>query len=185
MAWHTTPMGRKETRPKWRADTSADRPDEPGQRGYAQRPPSPGIAGRRWWPVLAPLAIVAIGASLITSGGRHQWALSIFRQPTPYTALSFNRAWALPATAVRNQPVAISFAINNQEGQAVSYRYVLSESAGGVSQTLGGSSRTVAAGATWSVSTVVRPDCGSSPCRVEVSLPGHPETIDFLVTLRP
>jgi hypothetical protein len=45
------------------------------------------------------------------------------------------------------------------------------------------SARTVAAGATWTVSTMVRPRCDVSPCRVTVALPGHPETIGFAVAI--
>jgi hypothetical protein len=116
-------------------------------------------------------------------GIRHQWALSLFRQPTDYTALAFNNASALPATAVRDEPVSISFSIANHEGRAISYRYVLTETASGPPTTLQQSSRLVETGGTWTVATSVRPSCPGSRCRIQVSLPGHPETIDFLVTL--
>jgi hypothetical protein len=137
---------------------------------------------RRWWLVLTGLAVLAVGASLLLPAGRHQWALSLFRQPTRYTVLSFNHAPALPTTAAVNGPVAFSFTVGNHEGRAVDYRYVLTASGGRSSRTLGGSAKIVAAGATWTVSAVVHPACGTSRCRIEVSLPGHPETIDFLVT---
>lgn len=157
---------------------------QPGSEIMARPARRQELAARRWWPVLVPLAVLAIGVSLLLPAGRHQWALSLFRQPMRYTALSFNKAWALPTTAVINEPIAISFTIGNQEGRAMDYRYGIIESAGGISHTLGESTRIVAAGATWIVSTVIRPTCATSPCRVEVWLPGHPETIDFLVTLR-
>jgi len=139
---------------------------------------------RRWWPALTALAIMAVGVSLVLPAGRHQWALSLFRQPTRYTALSFNQAQDLPATTIMGKAIRISFSVGNQEGHAVGYRYVLSASGGGSSLVLGESARTVAAGATWKVSAVVRPTCDGSPCRIEVTLPGHPEEIDFLVMLR-
>jgi hypothetical protein len=160
----------------------------------ALRPPGTGAAGqlyrdwgpgaRRWWPFLAPFALFAVGASLLTPAGRHQWALSIFRQPTRYTVLSFNHPAALPATAVADKPITVSFTIGNHEGHGVDYRYVLSATGARKSRILGESTRTVAAGATWTVSVAVRPACSTSPCRIGVSLPGHPETIDFLVALR-
>jgi hypothetical protein len=155
--------------------SSSVRPDRTDQ---AEEPPT-----RRWWPVLVPLAVLVIGASVLVPSGRHQWALSLFRQPTPYTALAFNDASSLPAQAVINKPIAISFTVSNREGRKVSYRYVLTQSPSRTSSVLGQSAKTVAAGATWNVSTTVRPSCSSSPCRVQVSLPGHPETIDFLVSL--
>jgi hypothetical protein len=141
---------------------------------------------RRWWPFVAPIALIAVGVSLLTPAGRHQWALSLFRQPTDYTALSFNKAWALPATAAWDAPLSVSFSVSNHEGRTIRYRYLLSETPGGESRTattLKQSARVVPAGATWTVSTSVRPTCASSSCRVEVSLPGYPETIDFLVNL--
>ena len=138
---------------------------------------------RRWWPVVAPLAVIAIAASLILPAGRHQWALSLFRQPTYYTSLSFGGAWDLPSTAARGAPLTFSFSVGNHEGQAVTYRYLISEDSAGKGDIVKQSTKIVAPGGTWTVSTTVRAVCTGSPCWVQVSLPGHPEKIDFLVTL--
>jgi hypothetical protein len=134
---------------------------------------------------MAAFVVLVLAVTLLFPAGRHQWALSLIRQPAGFTALSFDVPSALPAYADRNQPITVSFTVSNQEGKATRYRYVLTESAAGQAQTLGQSSKTVAAGSQWNVSTVVRPTCAASPCQVEVSLPGHPETIDFLVYLQP
>jgi hypothetical protein len=150
--------------------------------GQPRRDHEPGT--RRWWPALALLALLAAGASLLSAAGRHQWALSLFRQPARYTVLSFSHAAALPATAVTGQPITVAFTVGNHEGQVVEYRYILSAAGGGSSRVLSESTRIVAAGANWTVSAVVRPGCSTSPCRIEVSLPGHPESIDFLVALK-
>jgi hypothetical protein len=136
--------------------------------------------GRRWWMFLVPLAVVALALSLVIPSARHQWALSVFRQPTRYTALSFNKAWELPAGIAPYHSINISFVINNQEGQIERYHYVITQTSGGLSSTLGKSENAVAPGKTWTVSADIRPTCVLSPCRIEVSLPGHPETIDFL-----
>jgi hypothetical protein len=140
---------------------------------------------RRWSTRLAVLAVLAIAVevSLISPAGRHQWALSLLRQPTPYTVLSFSHAASLPATAIVNKPIRVSFTVGNHEGRVVDYRYVLTATGGGKSRILGQSKKTIAAGATWTVSREVIPACGTSPCRIEVALPGHPETIDFSVSL--
>jgi hypothetical protein len=107
------------------------------------------------------------------------------RQPTPYTALSFNQAAALPVRATSNKPIAVSFTVGNHEGRVVDYQYVISAGGiGGSSHIVGKSTRSIAAGAVWTVSTMVRPTCGTSPCRIEISLPGHPEKIDFLIALK-
>lgn len=144
----------------------------------------PEPAGRRWWVFLGPLALVALVLSFAIPSGRHDWALSLFRQPTRYTALSFNRAWALPGSIVPYQPMKISFTINNQEGKTESYRYVVTQTSGGSSLMLGKSTKTIASSGSWKVSTVIRPTCLIAPCRIEVSLPGHPEIIDFLTAVK-
>jgi hypothetical protein len=139
---------------------------------------------KRWWPIVTPLAALLIGVTLLLPTARHEWALSIFRQPSRYTALSFNKPWALPSVARKGKPIALSFTVGDQEGRSELYRYVLTESAGSFSRKISESQRIVPSGGTWTVTTVVRPICRLSPCRVEVSLPGHPEVIDFLVELR-
>jgi hypothetical protein len=159
----------------------ASRPTPSGPVGTEDRGRS---RHRRWWPALTPLAVVAIALSLLSPTGRHQWDLSLFRQPTDSTALFFNEAWALPKTAVARAPLTVSFTIGNDEGRTVKYRYVLSVRGGGRTRVFGQSARTVAAGTTWRVATVIRPVCRTSHCQVEVSLPGYPETIYFLITLK-
>ena len=142
---------------------------------------------RRWWPVLGPIAAVALAVSLLLPASRHQWVLSIFHQPARYTALSFDDASELPTTANKGNAMPISFTIGNQEGRTQTYRYVVSESDPvNLSQTIASASRTLGPGRTWNVSIEVKAACSLvPPCRVEVSVPGHPERIDLLVTLKP
>jgi hypothetical protein len=141
---------------------------------------------RRWWPVLLPLIALALAASLLIPAGRHQWAISLIRQPTPYTVLSFNKSWAIPTTATAGQPIVFSFTINNGQRHAIKYRYVVTESTEQVSETLAQDTKRVAPGGNWVVTKTVRLSCATGlSCRVAVYLPGHPETIDFLVTMQP
>jgi hypothetical protein len=138
---------------------------------------------RRWWPVLVPLALIGLAVSLLLPAARHQWALSLFRQPTNYTTLSFNMAWALPTNAVAGEPIPISFTVSNHEGRTINYRYVVTETVAGQSEVLKQSTRIVESDGMWTISIVIRPPRVGSQCRVQVSLPGRPETIDFLMTL--
>lgn len=138
---------------------------------------------RRWWPVIAPLALVLLAVSLLSPTGRHEWALSLFRQPTRFTALFFNDPAALPSGAVAGQLLPVSFSIANSEGRTLGYRYVIAESWSGGSTVLKTAATTISAGRTAAVSTLIRPSCAQSPCRIEISLPGHPEKIDFNLTL--
>jgi hypothetical protein len=140
----------------------------------------------RWWPVLLPVTVVLVVISLLLPAGRHWWAVSLLRQQTYYTALSFNDPATLPSTAVTHEPLRISFTVANREGRGLVYRYIVSDEdsvGGGPSTRLGSAVKRVPSGANWTVSTVIRPACASDQCRVQVSLPGHPETIDFLLVL--
>jgi hypothetical protein len=142
------------------------------------------LAGRRWWPAISAAVVIALGASLLFPAGRHQWALSLIRQPARYTALGFRYAWLLPANARTDQRIPVFFTVGNQEGRTTTYRYILREiDPLGNARTLSSAVSKVPAGATWTVDTSVRPTCGLSPCEIQVALPGHPETLDFLVTL--
>jgi hypothetical protein len=141
--------------------------------------------GPRWRTISAAAAAILIGTSLLLPAGRHQWALSLFRQPVRFTSLAFKYAWLLPSSATTRTRIPVFFTISNDEGKTVRYRYVLREiDPLGNSRTLGSASKSVAAGSTWTVAGSVRPSCNLSPCEVQVLLPGHPETLDFLVVLK-
>ena len=143
-----------------------------------------GELGRRWWPFIVAAIAVLVGVSLLLPAGRHQWALSFIRQPTHYTTLSFQDAADLPSTIAAGDPVHLSFTVANHEGQRIRYPFVVTSADVGTVH-----ARTVLQRATLSVpdggqrtaSVTVRPVCTSSSCQVQVSLPGHPETIDVLV----
>jgi O-antigen/teichoic acid export membrane protein len=81
--------------------------------------------GRRWWPFVAVVVALLIGASLLSPAGRRQWDVSIFRQPTHYTTLSFEAAAKLPSTATAGKSVQLLFAVGNNEGRRVDYSYVV------------------------------------------------------------
>lgn len=134
-------------------------------------------------PTVVAVTAVLVAVSLILPGGRHQWAVSLFRQPTRYTVLAFTDPANLPDRARPGESLTVAFTISNYEGRALTYRYVLSEDSRGDHKVLGTSARSLAAGRTAAVVITVRPSCRTSPCRIEVSLPDHPETIDFLVSL--
>jgi hypothetical protein len=140
---------------------------------------------RRWWPVVLPIGLLGLLASVLLPTGRHQWALSLVRQPSPYTTLYFDKASDLPETlGAGGKTIKLSFTIGNHEGTAVDYRYVITTSGTQRTRVLQQATRTIVAGAATTVSVRVRPRCGSSDCRVQISLPGHPEKIDFLIAVK-
>ncbi len=134
---------------------------------------------------MAAAAVILAGISLATPAGRHQWALSFIRQPTPYTVLSFEDAAHLPTTVPSGAHLDLAFAVTNHEGRDLRYRYVVtSASSGQVPVVLHSGVLVVPVGVRQTEFVSVVPVCDGSPCRVQVSLPGPAETIDVQVELR-
>ena len=138
-----------------------------------------------WWLCGAGLvSAIIIITSLLSPYIRHQWALSLSGQNARYTELAFNRAAALPVTAVRGKSIQISFTITNDEGTALFYRYVVASGSGSKLKLVSSSSKTVPQGAAWRVNRLVVPKCAQIACRVQVSLPQQGERIDFILMLK-
>ena len=136
---------------------------------------------RPWWPIVTAILVVCVAISVLVPAGRHQWALSIFRQATPYTALSFDHPTSLPVAAQAGQTLAFTFSIQNHEGHTVHYAYAVTSSPGG--STPMKSTATVADGQTRAISVSLEPQCNGSPCRIQVTLPTYDQSIDFLVSV--
>jgi len=171
-------------------------PDRPGEEPATiaapdQRPvDAPGMhapakgTGRRRWPLVVAVAVILAGISLATPAGRHQWALSLIRQPTPYTVLSFENAGHLPTSLPSGGRLDLAFAVTNHEGRDLRYRYlVTSASSGQIPVVLHRGILVVPVGVRQTESVSVVPMCEDSPCQVQVSLPGPAESIDVQVEL--
>ncbi len=157
--------------------SSYGQPDEDAQVSQHARP--------RWdfWLLGTGLLAVALAvASFLSPWVRHEWALSLERQPARYTQLGFTNAASLPTTGVRGKGIPVSFLITNDEGRQVSYRYVVASGSGTKLTTLSSGTTVLAAGASWGVRIVVVPKCAAASCRVQVSLPEQDESIDFILT---
>ncbi len=140
--------------------------------------------GHRWWPWVAGIVAIGVGVSLLFPGARHQWALSVVRQPTPYTTLSFVHSVSLPRAVPADGNVSFSFTVANNEGRDMTYHYVVSSAdptANEATAILQRGTLHLAPGHKAAASAEVRPVCSTSTCRVVVSLEGQSESIDFLV----
>jgi len=133
-----------------------------------------------WLYGTALVTAILVAATLLSPWVRHEWALSLGRQNTPYTQLGFTRSADLPVTAVRGKGIPVSFAVANDEGKQMSYQYVIASGSGTTLASLSSATNVVAAGATWNVNITVVPKCAASACRVQVSLPRQNEKIDFM-----
>jgi hypothetical protein len=141
--------------------------------------------GRRWWPFVAVAAAILLGASLISPAGRHQWDVSLFRQPTHYTTLSFERAGNLPTSVTAGKSVHLLFTVENSEGRTVDYPYLVTSANADGSDVgvLEHGKVAVASGRTQPVEVTAAPVCTSSSCQLAISLPGQKETIDVLIKM--
>jgi hypothetical protein len=128
------------------------------------------------------VTVVLVVATLLSPWARHEWALSLGRQNTPYTQLGFNDAAALPVAVVRGKGIPISFVITNDEGKQVSYQYVVASGSSTKLESLSSATKVVAAGASWDVDITVVPKCAASACHIQVSLPQQGESVDFMFT---
>jgi hypothetical protein len=146
---------------------------------------TPDGEGRPWWPLTVAVIAVLLAVSLLIPAGRHQWAISIFRQPTDYTTLSFRNAAGLPEAINAGARVHLSFTVANHEGRRMEYPYVVSSKSldDRIPGVLRRAALPVADGGQRTESVTVKPRCTTSPCRLQISLPGHPETIDVLLNV--
>lgn len=168
------------------------RTDEQGNRGPASPgyghpdEKSPAQYNRPRWDLwlygTGIVAVILILATLLSPWVRREWGLSLGRQATPYTQLSFTNAAALPVTAPRGKGMHVSFVVTNDEGKRLVYRYVVASGSGTKMTPLRSGTSAVTAGASWDVDVVVTPRCATSSCRVRVSLPAQNEKIDFVFT---
>ena len=139
---------------------------------------------RRRWPLVVAAVVILAGISLATPAGRHQWALSFIRQPTPDTVLSFENAGHLPTTVSSEGRLDLSFSVTNHEGRDIRYRYLVTSASGGqIPVVLQRGILNVPVGVRQTKSVSVVPTCQGSPCQVQVSLPGPAESIDVQVAL--
>lgn len=132
------------------------------------------------------VAAAFVVVSLLLPFGRHQWAESLVRQPTPYSSLAFAHPTELPSVIEPGQALAFTFTVGNHESRDLVYRYLASSSPSKLTA-LGGyfaaGSVTIPAGQSREVKVSAEPGCAKSPCRISVVLPGHTEAIDFNVQL--
>lgn len=168
-----------------RADESGRRPPSMSHMEFREASDAAQSEQPRWefWLYGAGLVtVVLVVASLLSPWVRHEWALSLGRQNTPYTQLGFSNASTLPITAVRGKGIPISFVITNEEGKQISYQYIVASGSGTKLKLLSSATKTVAAGASWDVDLTMLPNCAEAACRVQVSLPRQSESIDFRFT---
>lgn len=125
--------------------------------------------------VLGALVVLLIGGAIagsVSSGARHQLAMSFTEQPQRYTELYFSSAKAAPINDGSSRlAVTVSFVVTNRQGQVVEYPYAV---------TLVDASDRPVAGATGTVSV---PDAASATPSAVVDVPGSAQWTAVEVSL--
>jgi hypothetical protein len=139
---------------------------------------------RPWWAV--GVGSILLAGSLLTPQGRHEWSVSLFRQPSAITTLSFADPSALPAEWTCGRTLPVQFVVENRQGRTADLHYVVTQEddlgARAAAMRAQGT-LTVADGTAAPVTVQVRPDCPATSSRIRVSVVGHPQTIFFHVRL--
>jgi hypothetical protein len=107
--------------PAGRSGQVENRPSQVDDQGTGKRPPLPLYIGIG----LIVILILILAVAALSKPFRHQLAISIVRQPTPYTQLYFADPGTLPAKLKVDQKNTFDFTIVNDENRAYSYTYAV------------------------------------------------------------
>jgi hypothetical protein len=165
----------------------AVRPDAVQPDAVDPQPVAPRRRRSRWLLLLSALVVV-IGLTFVSPAGRHQWAISFIRQPSPSTSLSFRDAAALPHNVKVGAAVHLAVTVANNEGRRTNYSLVvssanLSGANADATTVLRRTDLAVPSGGQRTTSITVRPACTVAACELTVALPGQHETIDVLLNI--
>jgi Protein of unknown function (DUF1616) len=109
---------------------------------------------------------------------KHQWELSVVRQQTPYTQLYFTAPASIPSSLTAGQRNTFDFTIENDEGRAYSYTYVVTLKDSRAQQ-VSKETVTVNSGATVTRAVTVVPKDKDSRYLVSVAIPSLNQSIQF------
>ncbi|MGY4653624.1 hypothetical protein [Mycobacterium sp. URHB0021] len=135
--------------------------------------------------VLGALVVLLIGgavAGLVSSGARHQLAMSFTEQPQRYTELYFSSATAAPIKDGSSRlAVTVSFVVTNHQGQVVEYPFAVTL-VDADDRPVAGTTGTVAVpeSASTTPSAVVDVPGSAQWTAIEVSLTGRSEQLHVL-----
>jgi hypothetical protein len=130
---------------------------------------------------LIAILILIVAAAALSKQFRHQLALSIVRQPTPYTQLYFPHLGALPEKLKVDQKNTFQFTIVDDENRAFRYTYIVvfDDSKSHLSST---GAVTVNNGQSVTRSVTVIPKDSKSKYQVSVTLKGMNQSVHFYGT---
>lgn len=124
------------------------------------------------------LLLVAIAAAFPRQL-KHQWELSVVRQPTPYTQLYFTAPASIPSVLAAGQQNTFDFTIENDEGRAYRYTYVVTLQDSRARQQVSKETVMVNSGERVTRAVTVDPTDKESRYLVSVTIPTLNQSIQF------
>ncbi len=110
---------------------------------------------------------------------KHQWELSVVRQPTPYTQLYFTAPASIPRVLAVGQQNTFDFTIENDEGRASRYTYVVTLEDSRARQQVSKETVMVNSGERVTRAVTVDPTDKASRYLVSVTIPTLNQSIQF------
>jgi hypothetical protein len=133
--------------------------------------------------IAAVLAVVGLTAFAWRSPAvRRQISLSVTRQPTPFTELSFMDHTNLPAFLSTSYTNEFAFTIGNHEGKAVSYPYVVTAKSSHGTTALATGTVNVDSGRSVRVPVSFLAPEPATQYVITVQLSGRPQLLHFAAT---
>jgi hypothetical protein len=160
------------------------RPDDRRSQVPASQPPN-----KRIWRIAAAVVLVFCVVTGVLAIGfpaqfKHQLAISIIRQPTPYTQLFFNDSTALPKQLKFDHLNKFTFTVINDQGRPENYHYIVTMTRVKSGKIVSISKGSLMVGNTKSVMQAVRvePKFRKSHYLIKVTLSGTADFIQFYAT---
>jgi hypothetical protein len=153
------------------SDRSGDLPESPPRRRLTWK-----VA---WAGAAIFIALAGILAIVFPTQFKHQFAISVTRQPTPYTQLFFANSTTLPRELSLNRPNDVKFTVVNNEGRAATYHYTVTMAVGNQAKIAGQGSFALGDNQSITQTAVIKPSSRRSQYLVKITLDGTGSFIQF------
>jgi hypothetical protein len=138
------------------------------------------------WQTAVTIGVVIIllfcAAAALSKQFRHQIEISIVRQRNPYTQLYFADPKALPAHLQVNKSNVFEFTVENNEGRAFSYTYIVTLADSRSHAVASKATATISDGQSTTRQVSVQPKDLNSKYLITITLQGMNQSIHFYAT---
>lgn len=153
------------------------RPDDRQSQISASQPPNKHTWRLALTVILAVIGVIGAFAVGFPTQLKHQLAISIVRQPTPYTQLFFSDPAALPKELKTDRTNKFAFTLINDEGRPETYDYIVTMTGAKSSEVVGMGSLTVRNNGQFTKTVGIKPKNKKTRYLIKVTLS---DSVDFI-----